>query len=216
MQTDKPIDLTSHPPVPPHPHPCFSPSPPPSSTTSSTAAQPSSLSDSYALHETDSNVYSAIKTQPIKGKRVGCQTPARGSELQGEFINRFDADCSLKAQIPEPEDWSWASSPEEPSQKPWWFIGLCCKPLGECVLGCVQSGCIGKKETAAFLYPLSSPLTFVISVIAWLNVRMKYHCTSVEEKMLTTNHKLYFLWCCFWLMKKAVTFIRWWQAVAFF
>lgn len=76
----------------------------------------SSLSASPALHLTDSNVYSAIKTQPIKGNRFECQTHCRGAggglELQGEFISRFDADWRV-----------WRSRFQSwESQKNWWFM----------------------------------------------------------------------------------------------
>lgn len=48
------------------------------------------------LPRLDSSVYSAIKTQPIKGNVFRCQMTE--PELQGrEFINRFDAGCRLKA-----------------------------------------------------------------------------------------------------------------------
>lgn len=76
----------------------------------------------------------------------------RGPELQGEFINRFDADCSLKAQIPELEDWSGVSLPgvrARNTDDSWVFSA----DHIECVLRCVL--CF-KKEAFLHPYPLNS------------------------------------------------------------
>lgn len=132
---------------------CFSLSftTPPSSTSTSAAAKPAPyLRESPALHLTDSTVYSAIKTQPIKGNGSAARHWRGGQSCR----ERGYKSLWCRPWTEGPDSWAGGLELSEftrgPSQKHWWFMSLYSRPLGECVFECALCSCFGKKEDSSF------------------------------------------------------------------
>lgn len=150
--------------------PLTSPASPSSSSSPPHPHQPSHLSspsDSPALHRTDSNVYSAIKTQPIKGNGSAARHWRGGPSCRERRYKSLW--CRPGSEDPD----SWAAGLElseftgTPSQKRWWFMCVHCRPLGERALE--SALCFGKKWERSLS---------VSSIPSWSFALIKRHYSS--------------------------------------
>lgn len=112
-------------------------------------------------------------------------------------INRFDADRSLRAQIPELEDWSWASSPGDRARNADDSCVFIADQLESVCRSMHCAAALERKKTPSFLSPLFPP-KHVICVNIWLNVRIKCYLSCKAAKMWATTCRHYclqfFLW----------------------
>jgi len=134
----------------------------------------SSSQASSPLHPTDSNVYSAIKTQPIKGDVSGARL-WRGARSCREGSYKS---LRCRPESEEPDSWAGGSELSEftgtrsQSADDSWASLLTADHSGSAWWSVYWACALGREETAAFLYP---PQSFV-----WMHSECCYSSAAVK------------------------------------